>query len=373
MYNAIDYLRWRGGISLEAYPFNEVDYYVLCKLCCLDLSGIVPQLDTGEGVTVKFAVDSFFERHCGQRINLGVLMAKEVITACKLMANSPRYRDMKVYAFASNIDETREEQFCALTVIPGDGTIYITFQGTDDTIVAWKENFNMSYCDEVPAQHDAACYLTRIASCCTEPIRVGGHSKGGNLSVYASMNCPKQIQDRIIEIYNFDGPGFGKAVINEPDYQSIRDRITTLLPQTPVVGVLMEHEESFEVTRSEAFGPFQHNGFRWEVEGSRFVRLKSVSGGGRFLDERLGEWVDSVDIEQRQLFVNALFDVLQSTGARTLTEISAAKLRNAMTIIRTTRGLDPEIRAILTHTIWLLMKLLVTYRRPQRTQECAAC
>mgnify|MGYP000876028441 FL=1 len=373
MYTAIDYIRWRGGISLEACPFNEVDYYVLCKLCCLDLQGIVPPPGGGEGVTVKYAVDSFFEIHRGERVNLGALVAKEVIIACRLMADAPRFRDMKVYAYANNIDETKEEQFCALTIEPGDGTLYITFRGTDDTIVAWKENFKMSYCDEVPAQHDAARYLTRTASGSAKPIRVGGHSKGGNLSVYAAMKCPKDIQDRIIEIYNFDGPGFGKSVVQEPAYQCIRDRITTLLPQTPVVGVLMEHEESFEVTKSEAFGPFQHNGFRWEVEGPSFVRLGSVSGGGRYLNDRLGEWVDSVDMEQRRIFVNTLFDVLQSTGAKTLTELSDAKLRSARTIIRTTRGLDPETRAVLIRTIWLLMKLLVTFKRSSKSQECAAC
>lgn len=372
MNTAIDYLRLRGGIGLEVYPFNEVDYYVLCKLCCLDLNGIVPPPREGGAVTLKYAVDNFFERHRGEKINLGALMAKEVIIACQLMAEAPRFCDMKVYAYANDIDETKEEQFCALTVDPGDNTKYITFCGTDDTIVAWKENFNMSYCDAVPAQQDATRYLTEIASNCTEPIRVGGHSKGGNLSVYASMNCPQDIQDRIIQIYNFDGPGFGKAVVNEPSYQRIRGLITTLLPQTPVVGVLMEHEESFEVTRSRVFGPFQHNGFRWEVEGSRFVRLNCVSGGGRYLDKRLGEWVDSVNLERRQLFVNTLFDVLQSTGAKTLTEISDTKLRSSLAILRTMRGLDPEIRAVLTSTIWLLMKVLITLR-PQKSQNCAAC
>lgn len=362
MYTAIDYLKWYGDVSLEASPFNEVDYYILCKLCCLDLDDIVPSLEEGGKVTIHHAVNSFFDMHEGEEINLGLLMAKEVVLSCRLMAKAPRYRNMFVYGYRSNIDETKEEQFCALTIVPGDGSLFVTFRGTDDTIVAWKEDFNMSYCDAVPAQLDATLYLTAVAERCEAPLRVGGHSKGGNLAVYACMNCPESIQDRIFEIYNFDGPGFGKATLHKQSYLRIRDRITTILPQTPVVGVLMEHEENFDVVRSDNFGPFQHNGFRWEVDGTHFVHLKSVSGGGRFLNERLGSWVDNMDMDQRRIFVNTLFDVLQCTGAKTLTDLSVSKLRNAVQIIRTMRGLDKETREALNTTFGLLMRELTSFR-----------
>lgn len=362
MYTAIDYLKWYGGVGIDVSPFNEVDYYILCKLCCLDLRGIVPSLEEGGMVTINQAVNRYFEQHEGEEINLGLLMAKEVVLACRLMAKVPRYMNMLVYGYAYDIDEAKVEQFCALTILPGDGSAYVTFCGTDDSIVAWKEDFNMSYCDEVPSQLDATLYLTAIGEKCTAPFRVGGHSKGGNLAVYSSMNCPTDIQDRIVEIYNFDGPGFGQATLHKEAYQRIRDRITTILPQTPVVGVLMEHEENFDVVRSDNFGPFQHNGFRWEVDGTHFVHLKSVSGGGRFLDERLGNWVKSVDMEQRCAFVNTLFDVLQCTGAKTLTDLSTSKLRNAVSMIRNYRELDKETKEALTETLGLLMKELTSFR-----------
>lgn len=362
VYTAIDYLKWFGGVGIDQSPFNEVDYYILCKLCCLDLRDIVPTEKEGGGVTIKEAINGFFDRHEGEEINLGLLMAKEVVLACRLMAKSPRYMNMLAYGYDYDIDEAKEEQFCALTIVPGDGSIYVTFRGTDDTIVAWKEDFNMSYCDAVPAQLDATLYLTSVGEKSDAPIRVGGHSKGGNLSVYASMNCPNSIQDRIVEIYNFDGPGFGQATLHKDNYLRIRDRITTILPQTPVVGVLMEHEENFDVVRSDKFGPFQHNGFCWEVDGTRFVHLKSVSGGGRFLDERLGCWVKNVSIEQRSAFVNALFDILQSTGAKTLTDLSTSKLRTAVSVIRNYRGLEKETKEALSNTIGLLMKELTSFK-----------
>lgn len=363
MYTPVDYIRWRGCKTLQEYPFNEVDAYILCKLCCLDLEGAVPTELTGENVTIEDAVNEYFEWHDGEKINLGLLMAKEVVASCKLIARAPRYRDMRLFAFTEQIDETAEEQFCALTIDLGDGSLYVTFCGTDDNIIAWKENFNMSYCDEVPAQRDATRYLDMIGGMTVSPLRIGGHSKGGNLSVYAAMNCPAETQDRIAEIYNFDGPGFGRAVIHREDYNRIRDRITTILPQTPLIGVLMEHEENFVVVRSEAPDPFKHNGFRWEVSGSNFVHLDCVTTGGKFLDKRLGSWVDSVDIEQRRAFVNALFDVLQSTGAKTLTDLSTAKLRSTVKIIRTMRSLDPETREALSRTIGLLIRELTTFRK----------
>lgn len=364
-FTPVDYIRRHGGDSLRDYPFNEVDAYILCKLCCLDLEIYVPSEVTGETVTIEEAVNEYFDDHDGEKINLGLLMAKEVVVSCKLIARAERYRDMRLFAFTQHIDESEEEQFCALSIDLGDGSLYVTFCGTDDNICAWKEDFNMSYCDEVPSQRDASRYLDFLGELTASPLRVGGHSKGGNLSVYAAMNCPAETQDRIVEIYNFDGPGFGKAVIHRPEYQRIRDRITTILPQTPLIGVLMEHEENFEVVRSGAPGPFKHNGFRWEVQGPSFVHLESVTSGGRFLDKRLSTWVGNVGLEQRRAFVNALFDVLQSTGAKTLTDLSDAKIKSTIAIVKTMRSLDPETREALSQTLGLLVRELTSFRREE--------
>jgi len=351
-----DYIEWRGDLSFAQSSFNEVDNLILCMLSCVDLSGIVPEPIGNRSISAAEAAAQYFSRSENADMRLGVLLPNEITPLFTKLAECKRFSSIMLSAYVNQIDDQVEKQFSAMTIALGDGTKYVVFRGTDDTIVGWKEDFNMSFSTHVPAQTDAVDYLQCVADSGPEALRVGGHSKGGNLAVYASMHSPPHVQARIIEVYNNDGPGFRESVIAQECYQNIRDKIKTFIPQSSIVGMLLEHEEAYRVVKSRGIGLWQHNGFTWEVLGTHFIHLDTVTNGCLYLDKTLKAWVDSLDTEQRRQFTEALFGILESTGAKTLTELTASKLKNAKIMINALKHLDKDTKDMLTRTIRLLLK-----------------
>ena len=219
-----------------------------------------------------------------------------------------------------------------------DNTYFVAFRGTDDTLVGWKEDFNMSYILAVPSQLEAVSYLEKVAEKVRGKLRLGGHSKGGNLAVYAAVQCKEEIQERIIEIYNNDGPGFSKEMLISEPYNRVRERIWTIVPQTSVVGMLLEHEEEYLVTKSSQSGIMQHDPLSWEVLGAKFVYLDDVKKNSRILDRTLKNWINKMTREQREEFVMVLFHVIDETGAKNLSELSEDKLGNLGALIKTAKA-----------------------------------
>ena len=233
-----------------------------------------------------------------------------------------------------------------------DKTIFVAYRGTDDTIVGWKENFNMSFMHPVPAQTEALSYLESVAAERSESIYAGGHSKGGNLAVYALSKAPDEIKERVACAFNNDGPGFNREFISSEDYAQTRDRIRTLVPQSSVVGMLLEHEESYEVVESTQTGLLQHNGFSWRVSGGRFIHLDTVTKESRRIDRTLKRWLSEMSVEKRRRMVDSLFDILVSNNAKTLTDLSSEKLR----LIKAWNNLDSESKVFLKRCIRLIVK-----------------
>lgn len=359
MSNILDYLDWRGDVTFAQSPFCEVDNLILCKLCCADFTGVIPE--EGEPMSVAEAAEGYFAAH-PEGSHLGVLIPAEIPALVKKLPETARFKDMLLYDYINRIDLAREEQFSALTAWIPDGTAFVAFRGTDDTIVAWKENFNMGASDAVPAQQDAETYLRRAAWKTELPLRVGGHSKGGNLAVFSALHNDPQVQDRILDIYNNDGPGFRESVLDTPAYRRIRARVSTLVPQYSLVGMLLSHEEEYEIIRSDETGTAAHNGFTWEVRGTRFVRCRDFALRSRLFDSAFHAWAAEMDLEQRQRFVDALFSVLTSTGATTLTDLNEHKIRQAIELVNTLRQ-EPKQRELLTETLELLIREYVTSAR----------
>ena len=269
--------------------------------------------------------------------------SKELLTA---LVASPRFREIRVKGYVQQSDRSEEKQFAAMTFDLPDGSSYIAFRGTDATIVGWKEDFNMAFQYPVPSQAEAADYLSEAARHCRGKLYVGGHSKGGNLAVYSAVNCGAAIQDRILAVYNNDGPGFRKTLLSREEHRRIAARIFTILPKSSVVGLLMEHEESFTVVDSTQVGILQHDGFSWCVLGPRFVRMDDLTGI-ETNDRSIREWVDSLDQPQRPQFTDALFEVLSASGATTLAELREQGVKSAAAMLKAMAGLDKETRKAL--------------------------
>ena len=358
MANILDYLDWRGDLPFRAAPFNEVDNLILSELVYMDLAGIVlPPLQRSPGVPLQEAARQLRERSEGQAVDMGLLVPKQIPDLFQKAANSRRFADVKLNYFASEIDYTQEKQFAAVTAELGDGSVYLAFRGTDDTLVGWKEDFNMSFLQTVPSQQAALEYLERVARYYPRTkLRLGGHSKGGNLAVYSAMHCTPRLQQRILEVYNNDGPGFSGKVIGEPAYQRIRDRVRTIVPQSSVVGMLLEHEEEYQVVKSTQVGLWQHDGFSWEVLGSSFIHLQEMEAEALAQNQALKNLINAMTPQQRETFVDALYEVLTTNDAKTLRQVQEDGLQLMLNMPRTLKGLDKETKDAVLETVKQLFR-----------------
>lgn len=357
MANTLDYLDWRGDLSLETAPFCEVDSLLLSQLAYLPMDGLVPGRqaqgsaplpEVMAALTQSKAEKAVLEHYRALGQNYRLLAEK--------LKNCPRFRDVRLCRFANDFDEAQQKQFSAVSVLLPDGCVSIAYRGTDNTLVGWKEDFNMSFITPVPAQREAVQYLAETAHAFPKAaLRLGGHSKGGNLAVYAAAFCGAGIQSRILSVHSHDGPGFQQGVMDNDGYRAVNGRITTFVPQSSVVGMLLEHEEEYVVVHSTGSGPFQHDSFSWEVLGPAFVKEEGTSAGSRMFDETLKDWLSRMDATQREQFSDALFELFGAAGATTLKELTASPGKTAGAVLGKLAGLDADTRGVLLETLGELM------------------
>lgn len=328
MADLFDYMDWRGDLSFRNSPANEADCYLISKIGCPNLTGIVPA-DEQEAALGK-VVEAYRAKNGKAGASLGITTSPKVVDSFYRLPSVPRFQSLMLSGYRKIDDSNNTEQFSALTVRIPDGTRYITFRGTDDNIFAWKENFRMSIVDTIPAQEDALRYLRWAMDAYDGSFIVCGHSKGGNLAVYAASMLPQNLQDRIISVYNFDGPGFRDDFLKQEGYLRILPKLTSLIPQNSIVGLLLSTGKDPEIVISDCFGAKAHDGFTWKVLGTSFVRSEALSPSSALFQEAMNKTLSRMNLEERDEFIEDFFRIMTSTGAFTLTDLTEIKLRRAL-------------------------------------------
>ena len=350
MANILDYLEWRGDLTFTAAPFNEVDNLIFTQLCFLDLDNLVPADPAAMPVRLEHAIDRYFERHPIESTSMGMIVPNDILRLADRARRTPRFRDVCLTGFVNRVDPRLELQFSATTYLPGDGAAYVAFRGTDDTLIGWKEDFNMAFTPTVPAQAEASRYLGSVLRALPHPLRLGGHSKGGNLAVYAAIHADPADRDRILDIYSNDGPGFHPQILASEAYQIMQRKIRTIVPESSIVGMLLDHEEPYRIVRSTAKGLFQHDGFSWELVGDHFTTRAQLSEESRLVDRTLKMWLAGMDNAARENVVDSLYTLLSANHAQTLTELSADR----KTLLAALRNIEPKTRDMLMKLVLLL-------------------
>lgn len=345
MSNILDYMKWRD-IKLENVEFNEVDNLILSRLAYFPFDDIIME---NEEVTIKEVYKRYEEN--GKK---GRVLQQEDNDLFPVLADSIRFGNLILSHYVNKIDIKKEKQFSAITIILPDNTIYVAYRGTDNTIIGWKEDFNMSFSDLVESQTEAVKYLEEISSKYDTKIRVGGHSKGGNLAVYASAFCSEKVKNRIINVYNNDGPGFCDKVIQSKEYKEILNRVHTYIPQTSIIGRLLNHEEETTILLSTETGIMQHDLYSWQVLGDKFVK-SNLTNSSEFIDKTITDWLKVVGNKQREEFIDTLFAILEATGAETMAEISNQKIASAKVIIKEYKNVSPETKEMMIKVMKELM------------------
>ena len=316
MADMLEYLAWRGDIEFTQLPVNPVDALIFSTLSYIRFEDIVPDnphqsISMAEAAAGLFSLSDPVSR----------TRVKKDLDLLKAAAESHRFDNIRLSFYRSILIPEEDTQFAAMTIFLEDGSAYIAFRGTDNTLTGWKEDFNMSFQSSVPAQHLALEYVKEFADAHPIPIWMGGHSKGGNLAVYAAAKCGELLQKRIVEIYSQDGPGFSEAMMQDPGYRNILPKVKSYVPQSSVIGMLLEHEEPYTIIRSNQIGIMQHDPYSWMVLGPDFIRVEELTADSRFLDRTFRNWLSQMSNEERSEFFDTVFELLESTGAERTGEI----------------------------------------------------
>lgn len=344
MGNIMDYISWRGDLSFEQSQFNEVDNLILACFSYVNLDGI-SAVTKQKGIGLKKLTKEFMKLHTMKELEADKSFIRLAPFMMMEMAKSVRFGKCVVRNYVNDIVTEAEQQFAAMEIVLEDGTSYVSFRGTDDTIIGWKEDFNLST-GVVPAQKRAIEYLQKISEHTDGMLRVGGHSKGGNLAIYGSVMC-KSAHEKILEIYSNDGPGFSREFQELPETKEMIPKIIRIIPEYSIIGTLLEHEKEPVIVASSSKGLLQHDGFSWEVQGPALVRRDSLNKTALRFIEILHKWIDGMDMEQKRLLIEDLFATLQASGYENLSEVQSGGLKSLAAMVKRVEKFAPESRGMM--------------------------
>lgn len=352
MMNITDYLKWRGDLTFKESPLNEVDNLILSELAYFEVS----KKDAEKKITIKEAINKLLKKYDEKQMAKKFALSKNPYSFLEALANSKRFGNLYITNYVNKVSKKEEKQFSAVVIHINFSTIYISFKGTDETLVGWKEDLNMGFMNEIPSQLEAMNYVNKVVSFKDRHIYLGGHSKGGNLAVYAGVKCKKKIQKRIQCIFNNDGPGFTEDFVNKRDYLNTLPKIKTFLPETSIIGMLLTQKSEYQVIKSDSIGIWQHDTLTWQVEGTKFVTLKEVDETSSKLRTTITSWLEKVDRKEREVFINTLYQVLEKSHIETVEELTNLKLRTIPSLLKNLTKLEEETRKIMIATLKELMK-----------------
>lgn len=339
MANLIDYIRWRGDLSFSQDPFNEVDNLILCQLSYGDFK-LLPELDQ-DFLPLKKVYDLYKDRQASQEEERKSIPKQMAEKALEELVASKRYKDIKIGYYRHIVTKDPASQFVALTYLI-DGLIYICFGGSDNTLIAWKDDLYFSYDTGTKSQLLATDYLKDLASICSGPIQLGGHSKGGNLAMYAGIFADKKTKERIERIWANDSPGFTHHLAVNKDLLEIRDRIRLFIPQSSVIGLLMEQVVRSEIIRADAKLLDQHYLHTWQVLGNSLVREEGLSEDAIFIKTAIDTWLAQIPYDQRKEAIEGVFYSLEAARVATFYELQEGGLRSIKEVLKAAKTLPKD-------------------------------
>ena len=393
-----DYIKWRGDLTFEQSPFNEVDNLIFSYIAYMNFSGIVPE-NTGDGIgsdtgndtggdtgndiggdtgndggddaekapgriTIREASERFWELHTEQEVLDNPTMTRPLPFVFRDLAASRRFGNLYLSDFRNEIDEDSRKQFAAIRIHLGENRYYLAFRGTDETMVGWQEDFNMVCIPEVPSEKRAVEYLLEAMQRRERPgeekpeFYIGGHSKGGHLAVYAAVHCYEQFRDRIIQVFNNDGPGVCAAIAAGEAYQKMLPRLVSYVPEQSFFGLMLIHEETTYTVKSSRSGLMQHDCLSWEVLGTEFVRVHGVSAQSRKTNDGLKKWLEGLTPEERQKITELIFGSFSLAGLRNIGDFAALTPKKLYDMVRNLKGMDAEQKALVNRAFRLLIHAL---------------
>lgn len=356
MPNIIDYLKLRGDLSFNQTDIEEVDKIILSRFSYLPFKEInLDKKETIESISNKM-----------RNLEIKKFIWKDDKKFIEELGKTKRYKELIISDYKEILDIEAQKQFAAVTIWLPNRYKYISFRGTDMSLVGWKEDFNMSFMKDIPSQLEAVTYLNDIGRKYRGKLILGGHSKGGNLAIYSAIFCKDRIKKKIVNIINADGPGFDKSVISSDNYKKIVDKIDTYIPQSSVVGRLLEHEDEYEIIQSTQKGIMQHDIFSWQVNEGNLVRIKSLTKDSQIINASLKNWLKSTTIEQRERFVNVIYEIILAAEAEYISDFKIDIPKRIKNIINTYKAISTEERKEIEKVMKILFESVINTLKENR-------
>ncbi|MBP3841024.1 MAG: DUF2974 domain-containing protein [Bacilli bacterium] len=332
--NIIDYVNKYGNFDFNEEEFNDIDNVILSLVSYVDFSGIVSK--ERREIRLQDAANRYFETYTQKEINENIFSIKSAIRLFEHIKDFKRYKDIKLYNYV--YEGNSYKQFSAITMKLNDQLIYIAFEGTDELISGWKEDFELAYLYPIPSQVDAINYINKVIKFKDKKVIVGGHSKGGNLAVTAAMNCNILLRNKIIKVYSNDGPGLLDEELNSVKFKRIKSKYIHIMPNYSIVGILLGNVND-EVIKSSKKGILAHDALNWEVEDTHFIST-TLDESSKSLKNIFEKWLEEYGFEQRMICVNELFELFEKNEIYTLIDIRKKGLQFVLSIIKSSKEFD---------------------------------
>lgn len=339
--NLIDYAE-REILPFSEKPPTPVDELILSWFSYLKLP---PKLDAARSWQGIKVIDTF-RIDCFDNMYGELWDSDSSARLLRAMAANPRYREIEVFGYRSCFDEDEEKQFAAVSLRLTPDLVYVSYRGTDSSFVGWKEDFNLSFLYPVPSQEEAARYLDEIALHTTGRMIAGGHSKGGNLAVYAAMHCSESTLKRIDHVCSHDGPGFPEAIFSDGSFDRVAPLVEKILPRSSIVGMLLEHQEDYRIIKSSNFSVMQHDPFSWVVEGDDFVEVEGRTAGARYMDITLNTWVKSLTNGERERVIGVVYKLVEELEVESFCEFGNRWTSYLPQVVSKIQRLDADEREL---------------------------
>jgi len=361
----IDYVKDEDK-TFDERPFDVADSMVLSELAYLRFERVVRKPSI---ISLAMPISAIA---ISERLAIlldGVRDRDKLFELVHAVAASRRFGDMKVNFAEGRFSEEKENQFAAVTYFLADKSVFVAFRGTDNTITGWRENFNMAYKPFVPAQSDSVEYLNKVALITRNELRVGGHSKGGNLAIYASVNCNPKTQDRILAVYSLDGPGFKRSIFEDTEFLRIKNRVNKIVPQGTMIGTLLNQTKNYRVVESDGEGFEQHSLYNWRFSGEKLVYTEKLTDDAVRFDHMVDSWLDRLTDVQLEGTVETLFRIIDDMEAKSFDDVLKTIENGDVNAVKAYRLIEPDKRAQAINIITALGKAFISSRKLPKSEN----
>ena len=358
MGNLITYVQQYGAQTFEDKSLTDIDVLVLTEIVYLPFDEIVPKsFDVTEAISLNQLGKEFEKIKEKEHENNPFMITSERIELLEVVSKSQRYKDIKVFGFMNDIDDELTKQFAAVCYQWEEESRWIIFRGTDESLTGWKEDFMMTYSDLIPAQTDAIEYLRKQAELFSGSLNISGHSKGGNLSLYASAMQEETVQDRIKQIYCWDAPGVHRSILGTEGYQRVVSKAKRYIPQDSIVGLMLESQVPYHIIESQGSGISQHSALMWNIEEDHFVELTELTKNSQLTDQTFKQWTEVVSDEDLKLFFDTFFELIFEMGVETVNDVYYNFRMYMQKFFEKAYQMNPEKREVLLRVGHLLFQI----------------